>query len=38
MMAMLGLDKEHYYRINIGLCNKWMEEDGMSHLKIENPQ
>lgn len=24
-----------YYRENIKLCNKWMDEDGMSNLKIK---
>lgn len=29
------VDVDTFYRENIRLCNEWMDEDGMSHLKIE---
>lgn len=29
------VDIDTYYRMNIRLCNEWMDEDGMSNLKIE---
>ncbi len=29
------VDIDTYYRENIRLCNEWMDEDGMSNLKIE---
>jgi Fe-S-cluster containining protein len=29
------VDVDTYYRENIRLCNDWMDEDGMSNLKIE---
>lgn len=38
MIDLLEVDKDEYYKLNISLCNKWMEEDGMEHLKIESPQ
>lgn len=28
------VDIDTYYRDNIRLCNEWMDEDGMSNLKI----
>lgn len=28
-------DVKDYYESNIQLCNKWMDEDGMSNLKIQ---
>jgi Fe-S-cluster containining protein len=38
MMKKFEMEKEEFYSINIEICNNWMEEDGMTHLKIENPQ
>lgn len=29
------VDINTYYRENIRLCNEWMDEDGMSNLKIK---
>lgn len=28
------MDTKEYYLENIALCNQWMDEDDMSHLKI----
>jgi len=30
-----GEDEIEYYRENIEICNQWMDEDGMSEMKIE---
>ena len=29
-----GIDIKSYFTENIRICNQWMDEDGMSHLKI----
>ena len=31
-----GEDEIEYYRKNIEICNQWMDEDGMSEMKIED--
>lgn len=34
MIGLLGIDRTLGYKLNAELCNKWMEEDGMSELRI----